>query len=67
MYVAMTRAKEELYISRAIERFQYGEFKRNPESRFMKEIANECIEKYDMSEYLRETKNFFGRSNIYNF
>ncbi|MDR0771607.1 MAG: hypothetical protein LBF15_00625 [Candidatus Peribacteria bacterium] len=38
MYVAMTRAREELYISRALERFYFGEFKRNPESRFIKEI-----------------------------
>jgi DNA helicase-2/ATP-dependent DNA helicase PcrA len=48
MYVAMTRAKEELYISRALERFQYGEFKRNLESRFVKEIASEYVEKYDL-------------------
>jgi len=38
MYVAMTRAKEKLYISRASERFQFGEYVRNPKSRFIDEI-----------------------------
>ncbi|NUJ97861.1 UvrD-helicase domain-containing protein [Candidatus Gracilibacteria bacterium] len=38
MYVAMTRAKEKLYISRAKERFQFGEYMRNPKSRFIDEI-----------------------------
>ncbi|MDR1987922.1 MAG: hypothetical protein LBQ24_04115 [Candidatus Peribacteria bacterium] len=60
MYVAMTRAKEELYISRALERFYFGEFKRNLESRFIKEIPSEFIEKYDLSEYLKSSNNFFS-------
>ena len=51
MYVAMTRAREELYISRAKERFHFWDYVRNPESRFMKEIPKEHIEMYDMSEF----------------
>ncbi len=54
MYVAMTRAREELYISRAKERFNFGDYVRNPESRFIKEIPKEFIENYE-----------FPSSNIY--
>ncbi len=53
MYVAMTRAREELYISRAKERFNFGDFVRNPESRFLKEIPLEYILNYDLWEYLK--------------
>jgi DNA helicase-2/ATP-dependent DNA helicase PcrA len=45
MYVAMTRAKQELYISRALERYTYGNYSANPKSRFIKEIPEEYIEK----------------------
>ena len=48
MYVAMTRAREELYISRANERFHFGDYVHNPESRFIKEIPAEYIELYDL-------------------
>ena len=48
MYVAMTRAKKELYISRALERFYFGNYVRNPASRFIKEIPKEYIEDYKM-------------------
>lgn len=53
MYVAMTRAKEELYISRAKERFHFWDYVRNPESRFLKEIPKDFIEDYDLQEYLK--------------
>ena len=46
MYVAMTRAREELYLSRAKERFTFGDFARNPESRFIAEIPAEYKEDY---------------------
>ncbi len=48
MYVAMTRAKKELYIARASERFYFGNYVRNPASRFIKEIPKEYIEDYKM-------------------
>ncbi len=48
MYVAVTRAKKELYLSRAIERFQYGDYIRNPPSRFFKEIPEDFLQEYDM-------------------
>ncbi len=44
MYVAMTRACEELFLTRAKERYYFGEYIRNPESRFIKEIPEEYLE-----------------------
>ncbi len=54
MYVAMTRAREELYISRAKERFNFWDFVRNPESRFLKEIPLEYLVNYDLWEFLNK-------------
>lgn len=48
MYVAMTRAKEELFITRAKERLYFGDYVRNPESRFMAEIPATDIETVEM-------------------
>ena len=63
MYVAMTRAKEELYISRAKERFHFWDYVRNPVSRFMAEIPNELIQDYDMSEIIKSATSFFWNNN----
>lgn len=49
MYVAMTRARDELYLTRAQERFYFWEYVRNPESRFIKEIPEEYREKIESS------------------
>ncbi|MFP4456221.1 MAG: ATP-dependent helicase [Clostridia bacterium] len=43
-YVGMTRAQEELYLSFARSRRQYGEMNYNTPSRFLKEIPEEYIE-----------------------
>ena len=43
MYVAITRAKTALYISRAHERYTFGNYSANPKSRFVKEIPSEYI------------------------
>ena len=43
MYVAMTRAKKRLYITRARERYNFGNYSANPASRFLKEIPEELI------------------------
>ena len=45
MYVAMTRAREELFLTRAKERFYFWDYNRNPESQFLREIPEECLEK----------------------
>lgn len=46
MYVAITRAKEELYISKAEERFSFWSYIRNKESRFLNEILEDYKENY---------------------
>ena len=43
-YVAITRAREELYITRAQSRLLYGQTNRNAPSRFMREIPQELTE-----------------------
>ncbi|GAB0174643.1 MAG: DNA helicase PcrA [Candidatus Altimarinota bacterium] len=60
MYVAITRAKERLYISRAFERYTFGNFSANPKSRFIGEIPSQYLEQ---SEVRREGSSIFGSSN----
>ncbi len=43
-YVAMTRARDELYITHSAKRFQYGKEKVYERSRFVKEFSSELIE-----------------------
>jgi DNA helicase-2/ATP-dependent DNA helicase PcrA len=62
MYVAMTRAREELYISKAKERFHFWDYVRNPESRFLKEIPNELIEEYSWADSSLNNSSFFENS-----
>lgn len=62
MYVAMTRAKEKLYISTAKERFQFWEYIRNPKSRFLEEIPVEHMLERELS-----WGNFFESSNSSSF
>lgn len=60
MYVAMTRAKKELYISRASERFQYWNYITNPPSRFIKEINPNYLENYSFWDSI--PSNFFSNN-----
>jgi DNA helicase-2/ATP-dependent DNA helicase PcrA len=46
-YVAITRAKERLFITHASERMLYGYTQRNPISRFIREIDKDTIEKIE--------------------
>ncbi len=48
-YVAITRAKEELYLYRAKERMMYGRTQYNPESQFIREIPEELRVTYGES------------------
>ncbi len=65
MYVAMTRARENLYISRAAERFHFWDYVRNPESRFISEIPAEYVENYDLwNSTLWRSDFFWGRSKL---
>lgn len=69
MYVAMTRAREELFISRATERFHFGDYVRNPVSRFMKEIPEDHLEDLEMSDYMSWWFSFWNSqpSSSWNF
>ena len=46
-YVAVTRAKQQVYITSASHRMLFGQTQRNVTSRFIREIGNEYIEKKD--------------------
>ena len=60
-YVAITRAKKQLYITSASRRMLFGQTQRNVTSRFVKEIGKELIFKNDhaaeMKSRLAETDN----------
>ena len=47
MYVGITRAMEELYLSRARSRMMYGQTYRNEPSQFLSEIPSDCFESKD--------------------
>ena len=46
-YVAITRAREELYVTRAQSRMLYGQTNRNAPSRFLRDIPRELTEEID--------------------
>jgi DNA helicase-2/ATP-dependent DNA helicase PcrA len=62
MYVAITRAKERLYLSNAERRMLYGETIMYPPSRFIKEISPDLIE-----TEVKENNNKYGfvKDNLY--
>lgn len=61
-YVALTRAKSDLYITHASKRMLYGRTTYNPISRFVREIPKEFIE--DKSPK-KETKSVFSSNGSY--
>lgn len=69
MYVAMTRAKKELHITRARERFTFGNFSANPPSRFLDEIPAEyAIEESKGMNTINFAPSFsagFGSSSVF--
>jgi hypothetical protein len=48
MYVAVTRAKDVLFLSYAHSRMTWWQTKNNPPSRFLDEIPLELVKKYDL-------------------
>ncbi|MFZ3233570.1 MAG: UvrD-helicase domain-containing protein [Patescibacteria group bacterium] len=60
MYVAMTRAKKKLFITRARERYTFGNYAANPASRFLKEIPEHLVVKADPQP--KYTFGSFGNS-----
>ena len=59
-YVAITRAREELYILRARERMLYGQTNRNLPSRFLQEIPEEAREEVNRCRPKPEYGGFGG-------
>ncbi len=49
-YVGMTRAEDELYLTYAKSRRQYGEMKYNMPSRFISEIPEECLDQINIMD-----------------
>lgn len=49
MYVAVTRAKDVLFLSYAHSRMTRGQTKQNPASRFLEEIPKELVKTYDLA------------------
>ena len=58
-YVAITRAKKELFIVHTNQRMLYGRTQFNPESRFLKEIPEELIER-EKSPYDKPKKSLYS-------
>ena len=57
-YVAITRAKERLYITNAKRRMLYGNVNFNPPSRFINEIDQDLIEKDEKANNISGVKEF---------
>ena len=53
-YVAITRAKERLYITNAKRRLLFGDISYNPPSRFISEIDSDLIEKKEKESIIKE-------------
>ena len=68
-YVAITRAKERLYITNAKRRMLYGDISYNPPSRFINEIDADLIEKDEKESILKEfnKEKYYKKENtLYN-
>lgn len=59
-YVAITRAKEELYITNAQSRILYGSTTRNAPSRFLADIPQELLETHEAATRHRFGSTFLG-------
>ncbi len=60
MYVAITRAKDVLFLSRANSRMTWWQVKNNPESRFLFELPSNLVKSYDLAGWLADE----AQSNI---
>ncbi|MCH5641833.1 UvrD-helicase domain-containing protein [Gordonia sp. ABSL49_1] len=61
-YVGITRAKERLYLTRAITRASWGQPVSNPESRFLQEIPQHLLD-WRKTERRRSSSGFGGSSS----
>lgn len=69
MYVAITRAKKNLFISYARERFYFWSFTANPKSRFIKEIPSEYtnFEQVLRNDFTFSSFNFIKKPSNFTF
>ena len=51
-YVAVTRAKEELFMTSAASRFKYHEFVRQLPSAFLRSLPEDCVEKPELESFV---------------
>jgi DNA helicase-2/ATP-dependent DNA helicase PcrA len=58
MYVAVTRAKDVLFLSCAYSRMTWGQTKMNPPSRFLDELPADLVKKYDLSGGIDREEGF---------
>lgn len=67
-YVAITRAKRKLTITRALSRMTFGQTNRNLPSRFLKEIPEELCE-YKEENYFGDTESYdrYGAEKVHVF
>ncbi len=56
MYVAITRAKDHIFISHANSRMTWGQTRSNPPSRFIEELPPELMKNYDLSNVYGQSK-----------
>lgn len=56
MYVAITRAKDHLFLSHAHSRQQRGQIQYHAPSRFIEEIPQELLKRYDLAQWARKPK-----------
>ena len=60
MYVAITRARDALFISHANSRMKWGQVTINMPSRFLEEIPEELLKHYDLTNAIGPSR----KSNI---
>lgn len=67
MYVALTRAKDKLYLLNARNRLLYGESQANPASQFLKDLPPEVLhqEEEQISSSLWESSQFFRNASSF--
>lgn len=66
LYVAITRAKDKVYMSHCKSRFRFNNYVSNEPSRFINEIDENCIEKNETKNYisaLSSHKSFQRKAN----
>ena len=63
-YVGMTRARERLYLTRALTRHKHGKDRPRTPSRFLREIPEELLEKRDL---MAEAKAAVGKAELVSF